>query len=122
MYMEAYGQVGSWADSVIKRSLEASITRKIAKEDAKEVLPKQEVPRGEGGSTQATPQANTEVGTQANDVDKLNSELQASNKARASLEKRVANWKAKATYRNDLYKMAMKDLWKYKGKEMVGGK
>lgn len=122
MYMEAYGQVGSWADSVIKRSLEASITRKIAKEDAKEVLPKQEVPRGEGGSTQATPQANTEVGTQANDVDRLNSELQASNKARTSLEKRVANWKAKAEYRNSLIKLQQKEINKMKLKEMVGVK
>lgn len=121
MYMESYGQVGSWADSVMKKSLEASITRKIAKEDAKEVLPKQEVPRSEGGSPMATPQAN-EQGTEANTIDNLNKELMASNKAKASLERKLINQKAKATYYNDLYKRASKDLYKSKMKEMVGVK
>ena len=121
MYMEAYGQVGSWADSVIKKSLEASITRKIAKEDAKEVLPKQEVPRSEGGSPMATPQAN-EQGTEANTIDNLNKELMASNKAKASLERKLINQKAKSKYYSDLYKMASKDVYKAKMKEMVGVK
>jgi len=121
MYMEAYGQVGSWADSVIKKSLEASITRKIAKEDAKEVLPKQEVPRSEGGSPMATPQAN-EQGTEANEIDNLNKELMASNKAKASLERKLINQKAKSKYYSDLYKMASKDVYKAKMKEMVGVK
>lgn len=121
MYMEAYGQVGSWADSVIKKSLEASITRKIAKEDVKEVLPKQEVPRSEGGSPMATPQAN-EQGTEANTIDNLNKELMASNKAKASLERKLINQKAKAKYYNDLYKMSLKDVYKAKMKEMVGVK
>lgn len=122
MFMEAYGSVGNWADSVMKKSIEAGITRKMAKEDVKEVLPKQEVPRGEGSGTPATPQANTEVGTQANDIDKLNSELQASQKAQASLEKRIANWKAKAEYRNSLIKLQQKEINKMKKKEMVGVK
>lgn len=121
MYMEAYGQVGSWADSVMKKSLEASITRKIAKEDAKEVLPKQEVPRSEGGSPMATPQAN-EQGTEANTIDNLNKELMASNKANASLQKKIANWRAKAEYRNSLVKLQQKEINKMKKKEMVGVK
>lgn len=122
MYMEAYGQVGSWADSVIKKSLEASITRKIAKEDAKEVLPKQEVPRAEGGSPMTTPEGNNEVGTEANEIDNLNKELMASNKAKASLERKLINQKAKSKYYSDLYKMASKDVHKAKMKEMVGVK
>ena len=36
MYMEAYGNVGSVADSIIKKSIEAGFTRKMAKEDLKE--------------------------------------------------------------------------------------
>ena len=122
MYMEAYGQVGSWADSVIKKSLEASITRKIAKEDAKEVLPKQEVPRAEGGSPMTTPEGNDNVGTEANTIDNLNKELMASNKAKASLEKKLMNAKARIQYKNDLYKMAVKDVYKARKKEMVGVK
>lgn len=122
MYMEAYGQVGSWADSVIKKSFEASITRKIAKEDAKEVLPKQEVPRAEGGSPMTTPEGNNNVGTEANTIDNLNKELMASNKAKASLERKLINQKAKSKYYSDLYKMASKDVYKAKMKEMVGVK
>ena len=122
MYMEAYGQVGSWADNVIKKSITSAITRKIAKEDAKEVLPKQEVPRSEGGSPTATPQANTNVGTEANEIDNLNKELMASNKAKASLERKLINQKAKSKYYSDLYKMASKDLYKARNKEMVGVK
>lgn len=118
MYMEAYGQVGSWADSVIQKSLTSAITRKIAKEDAKEVLPKQEVSPSEGGSDKATPQTTQ---PQA-DINKLNDELTASNKARASLEKKLMNAKARIQYKNDLYKMAVKDVYKAKKKEMVGVK
>ena len=36
MYMEAYGNVGSVADSIIKKSIEAGFGRKMAKEDLKE--------------------------------------------------------------------------------------
>ena len=122
MFMEAYGSVGSWADSVMKKSLEGAITRKIAKEDAKEVLPKQEVPRAEGGSPMATPEGNNEVGTEANTIDNLNKELMASNKAKASLERKLINQKAKSKYYSDLYKMASKDAYKAKMKEMVGVK
>lgn len=122
MYMEAYGSVGSWADSVMKKSLEGAITRKIAKEDAKEVLPKQEVPRAEGGSPMTTPEGNNEVGTEANTIDNLNKELMASNKAKASLERKLINQKAKSKYYSDLYKMASKDAYKAKMKEMVGVK
>lgn len=120
MYMEAYGQVGSWADKVMKESIKAVMTRKIAKEDAKEVLPKQEVPRSEGGSPMATPQANTNVGTEANNIDNLNKELMASNKANASLQRKLINQQAKSKYYNDLYKMASKDLYKERNKRMVG--
>lgn len=120
MYMEAYGQVGSWADKVMKESIKAVMTRKIAKEDAKEVLPKQEVPRSEGGSPMATPQANTNVGTEANTIDNLNKELMASNKAKASLERKLINQQAKSKYYSDLYKMASKDLYKERNKRMVG--
>lgn len=115
MYMEAYGNIGNFADSIMKKSIEAGITRKIAKEDAKEVLPKQEVSPSEGGSTQATPQA---IQPQA-DVD---NELMAKDKAINSLNKKVANWRAKAEYRNSLVKMQQKEIEKYRKKEMVGVK
>lgn len=32
MYMEAYGSVGNWADSIIKNTASAIITEKVAKE------------------------------------------------------------------------------------------
>ena len=41
MYMEAYGNVGSVADSIIKKSIEAGFTRKMAKEDIKEATGKE---------------------------------------------------------------------------------
>jgi len=119
MYMEAYGQVGSWADSVMKKSIEAVMTRKIAKEDAKEVLPKQEVSPSVGGSPMATPQANQPVEQPQADV---NSEMMAKDKAIDSLNKKVANWRAKAEYRNSLVKLQQRELNKYKKKEMVGVK
>lgn len=115
MFMEAYGSVGSWADSVINKSLTMAITRKIAKEDAKEVLPKQEVSPSEGGSPTTTPQTTQ---PQA-DVD---NEMMAKDKAINSLNKKVANWRAKAEYRNSLVKLQQKELQKYQKKEMVGVK
>ena len=118
MYMEAYGQVGSWADSVIQKSLTSAITRKIAKEDAKEVLPKQEVSPSEGGSDKATPQTTQ---PQA-DINKLNDELTASNKARASLEKKVTSINAKYQYQKDLTKLWKNAHMKQLKKEMVGVK
>lgn len=118
MYMEAYSSVGNWADSILKRSIEAGFTRKMAKEDVKEALPKQGVsPTGEGGSEQATPQAN-EVQPQANDI---NQEMMAKDKAIKSLEKKVANWHAKAQYQKSLATMYQKQLLKNKRVEVVGG-
>lgn len=119
MYMEAYGSVGNWADSIVKKATTEGIYRKIAKEDVKEVLPKQGVsPNSEGGSNQATPQAN-EVNPNANDI---NQEMMAKDKAIKSMQRKIETLKAKATYRNDLYKLARNELWKYQKKEMVGGK
>lgn len=119
MYMEAFGSVGNWADSIVKKAVTEGIYRKIAKEDVKEALPKQGVsPNSEGGSIQATPQANV-VKPQANDI---NQEMMAKDKAIKSMQKKIDTWKAKATYKNDLYKLAIKDLWKYEKKEMVGVK
>ena len=115
MYMEAYGSIGSWADSIMKKSIEAGMTRKIAKEDAKEVLPKQEVSPSEGGSVEATPQTTQ---PQAD----VNNEMMAKDKAINSLNKKVANWRAKAEYRNSLVKMQQKELDNYRKKEMVGVK
>lgn len=40
MYMEAYGNVGSVADSIIKKSIEGGFGRKMAKEDVKEATTK----------------------------------------------------------------------------------
>ena len=119
MYMEAFGSVGNWADSVVKKALTEGIYRKIAKEDVKGALPKQGVsPNSEGGSNQTTPQAN-EVQPQANDISE---ELMAKDKAIKSLNSKVANWRAKAEYRNSLIKMQEKKLNKYRKKEMVGVK
>lgn len=108
MYMEAYGSVGSYADSIVKRSFEAAF--------AKDTLSKQGVsPEGEGGSEQATPQAETQIAD-------LNKEITARDKAIKSLNTKLANWRAKAEYRQSLVKMQEKALWDYKKKEMVGGK
>ena len=119
MYMEAYGSVGNWADSVIKKSLVALTTKNIAEGVMTEnALSKQGVsPSSEGGSVNATP--NTDQEKQIAD---LNKELQARDKAQKSLEKKIANWKAKAEYRNSLIKLQQKELWKYQKKEMVGDK
>lgn len=117
MYMEAFGSIGNWADSIVKRGIEAAMTRKIAKEDVKSVLPKQEVsPNSEGGGQMATPQA---IQPQAD----LNKELEASQKAQRSLEKKLANWRAKAEYRQSLVKLQQKEINKMKLKEMtsIGG-
>lgn len=118
MYMEAYGSVGNWADSIVKKATTEGIYRKIAKEDVKEALPKQGVsPNSEGGSNQATPQAN-EVQPQANDI---NEELMAKDKAIKSLNSKVAIWHAKAQYQKSLATMYQKQLLKNKRIEVVGG-
>ena len=119
MYMEAYGSVGNWADSIMKRSVEGAIGRKIAKEDAKEALSKQGVSpnEGEGGSPMATPQADTKP--QANNID---NELKMKDKAIGSLQKKVANWQAKAQYQKSLATLYQKELLKNKKAELVGGK
>ena len=119
MYMEAYGSVGNWADSIMKRSVEGAIGRKIAKEDAKEALSKQGVSpnEGEGGSSMTTPQANIEP--QANNID---DEMKMKDKAIGSLQKKVANWQAKAQYQKSLATLYQRELLKNKKAELVGGK
>lgn len=116
MYMEAYGSVGNWADSIIKQTASAVIGGKVAKE----ALSKQgsSLSEGEGGSKQATPQAE-QVTPQANDI---NEELMASQKAIKALNKKVANWQAKAQYQKSLASLYQKELWKTKKNEMVGVK
>ena len=116
MYMESYGSVGNWADSIIKQTASSIIGEKVAKE----ALSKQggSLSEGEGGSSKATPNAETPT-PNANDI---NEELMASQKARKSLEKRVENWKAKAQYQKSLAGLYKKELWNYKKKEMVGVK
>lgn len=118
MYMEAYGSVGNWADSIINKAVYGAIGKKIATEEMDNALSKQGVsPSSEGGSANATP--NTDQEKQIAD---LNKELQARDKAQKSLEKKIANWKAKAEYRNSLIKLQQKELWKYRKNEMVGDK
>ena len=116
MYMEAYGSVGNWADSIIKQAASSIIGEKVAKE----TLSKQgsSLSEGEGGSPKATPNAETPT-PKANDI---NEELMASEKAKKSLERKVANWKAKAQYQNSLIKLQQNTLQKYQLKEMVGVK
>ena len=116
MYMESYGSVGNWADSIIKQTASSIIGEKVAKE----ALSKQggSLSEGEGGSPKATPNAETPT-PNANDI---NEELMASKKARKSLEKRVANWQAKYQYQKALSKLQQKQLQKYQLKEMVGVK
>ena len=98
MYMEAYGNVGSVADSIIKKSIEAGFTRKMAKEDLKdaaketkpaEAKPKnQDVqwsenaisndgvsPKSEGVGSQANP--NTDEISQAKAQESLRSQIKA---------------------------------------------
>ena len=116
MYMESYGSVGSWADSIIKQAASSIIGEKVAKE----ALSKQgsSLSEGEGSSVQAAPQAETPT-PQANDI---NEELMASKKAISALNKRVANWQAKAQYQKSLASLYQKELWKSKKNEMVGVK
>lgn len=116
MYMEAYGSVGNWADSIIKKAASSIIGEKVAKE----ALSKQgsSLSGGEGGSPKATPNAETQT-PKANDI---NEELMASQKARKSLERKVANFKAKVQYQKSLIKLQQKQLQKYQLKEMVGVK
>jgi peptidoglycan hydrolase CwlO-like protein len=116
MYMEAYGSVGNWADSIIKQAASSIIGEKVAKE----TLSKQgsSLSKSEGGSPKATPNTET-IQPQANDI---NEELMASQKARKSLEKRIANFKAKVQYQNSLIKLQQKQLQKYQLREMVGVK
>lgn len=120
-YMEAYGSVGSYADSIIKRSIEGAIGRKIAKEDAKEAFSNEGVSPtqpSEGGSQQATPQASAE---NQPTVESLTAELQASEKAQKSLQNKLKNMKAQRDYEKSLRGMYQKELLKTKKAELVGG-
>lgn len=120
-YMEAYGSVGSYADSIIKRSVEGAIGRKIAKEDAKEAFSNEGVSPtqpSEGGSQQATPQASAE---NQPTVESLTAELQASEKAQKSLQNKLKNMKAQRDYEKSLRGMYQKELLKTKKVELVGG-
>lgn len=120
MYMEAYSSVGNWADSIINKAIYGSIGKKIAQEELeKQALSKQGIsPNDSEGGSNATPQTEQGVGSQAD----VNKELLATQKANKSLEKKIANWKAKAEYRNSLIKLQQKELKKYQMKEMVGVK
>ena len=122
MYMEAYGSVGNWADSITKMAALAVAGDKTVKEAliTKQALSKQgsSLSEGEGGSPKATPNAETPT-PQANDI---NEELMASEKARKSLERKVANWQAKAQYQKSLAGLYKKELWNYKKRETVGVK
>lgn len=122
MYMEAYSSVGNWADSIINKAIYGSIGKKIAEETMDEhekALSKQGIsPNDSEGGSNATPQTEQGVGSQAD----VNKELLATQKANKSLEKKIANWKAKAEYRNSLIKLQQKELKKYQMKEMVGVK
>lgn len=120
-YMEAYGSVGSYADSIIKRSIEGAIGRKIAKEDAKEAFSNEGVSPtqpSEGGSPQATPQASVE---NQPTVESLTAELQASEKAQKSLTNKLKNMKAQRDYEKSLRGMYQKELLRTKKVEIVGG-
>ena len=121
MYMESYGSVGNWADSIIKKSLVALTTKNIAEGVMTEKALSEQgssLSESEGGSPKATPNAETPT-PNANDI---NEELMASQKARKSLEKRIANFKAKVQYQKSLAGLYKKELWNYKKKEMVGVK
>lgn len=108
MYMEAYGSVGNYADTIIKRSFETAF--------AKDALSKQGVsPEGAEGGGDATPDTETQIAD-------LNKEITARDKAIKSLNNKIANWRAKAEYRNSLIKMQEKELNKFRQKEMVGVK
>ena len=119
MYMESYGSVGNWADSIINKAIYGSIGKKIAQEELeKQALSKQGIsPNDSEGGSNATSQTEG-VGSQAD----VNKELLATQKANKSLEKKIANWKAKAEYKNSLIKLQQKELKKYQMKEMVGVK
>lgn len=121
--MESYGSVGNWADSVINKAVYGAIGKKIAQEEIENqtnnALSKQGIsPTNSEGGSNATPQTEQGVGSQAD----VNKELLATQKANKSLEKKIANWKAKAEYRNSLIKLQQKELKKYQMKEMVGVK
>lgn len=120
-YMEAYGSVGTYADSIIKRSIEGAIGRKIAKEDAKEAFSNEGVSPtqpSEGGSQQATPQASAD---NQPTVESLTAELQASEKAQKSLQNKLKNMKAQRDYEKSLRGLYQKELLKTKKVELVGG-
>ena len=100
MYMEAYGNVGSIADSIIKKSLTALTTQDEAEKMMNEkALSKQGVsPNEEGGSEQATVQPQT---------DDL-----ASQKAMNSLNKKINDLKARNQYLKTLSNTYRKEFIK----------
>ena len=109
MYMEAYGSVGNWADSIIKKSISAGFTRKMAKEDLKDATSK-DVEWNENAISDDGVSPSGGVGSTANPETKIKMDAISRQKAMESLKSKIENLEGLRIYQEGLISQRDKDI------------
>lgn len=115
MYMDAYGSIGNWADSIIKRSITAGFSRKMAKEDLKDATKNQPQWNEKAISDDGVSPMDSKggIGSKVNPqvVQEMNSyENQVRKKAMESLQSKIESLEGQRIYREELLAQRENDL------------
>ena len=110
MYMEAYGSIGNWADSIIKKSITAGFSRKMAKEDLKDATKNQPQWNEKAISDDGVSPNSGGVGSKANPETKMKMDVVSRQKAMESLQSKIENLEGQRIYREELLAQKENDL------------